>query len=73
MMVRRALDRLQPEFPSLEVKEIDIMIHPGTAWKNNIRMIPTLVCGEQRLSGIYLSTARVRSFLARCRGDAGSE
>ncbi len=70
MMVRRALDKLRPEFPSLEVEEIDIVTHPGTAWDNKIRMIPTLVCGERRLAGIFLSGAQIRSFLNQCRQDA---
>ena len=69
MMVRRVLDKLQPEFPNLALKEIDIVTHPGTAWKNGVRMIPTLVCGDRRLAGIYLSASRIRSFLAQCGQD----
>ncbi len=69
MLVRRALDRLQQEFPALEIEEIDIVTHPATAWKNNVRMIPTLVCEERRLSGLYLSSSRIRSFLAQCLQD----
>ncbi len=67
MMVRRALDKMRPEFPDLEIEEVDIIAHPRTAWKNSIRMIPTLVCGERRLSGIYLSSSQVRTFLDQCR------
>ncbi len=69
MMVRRALDTMQPDYPDLGIDEVDIVAHPRTAWKKGIRMIPTLVCGERRLSGIYLSSTQVRAFLEQCRDD----
>ena len=69
MMVSRALDRLQQEFPGLVIREVDIIVHPRTAWKNGVRMIPMLVCGEKRLSGVYLGSVRIREFLEECRAE----
>lgn len=67
MMVNRALKKLQPEFPEMTVTEVDIVSHPAVAWKNGIRMIPALVAGKKTLSGVYLSSSRIREFLEDCR------
>ncbi len=70
MMVNRALKKLQSEFPEMTVTEVDIVSHPVKAWKNGIRMIPTLVAGEKTLSGVYLDSSRIREFLEDCRKAA---
>lgn len=63
MMVSRALKKLLPEFPGLTVEEIDVVTHPATAFKNGVRMIPTLKAEEKTLSGIMLTTGQIKKFL----------
>jgi len=62
LLVSRELKKLKIEYPQLEIEEIDVLLHPLTTLKNNIRMIPTLMIDRQILSGIFLSAKRIRNF-----------
>ncbi|MBC8318262.1 MAG: hypothetical protein H8E41_10180 [Desulfobulbaceae bacterium] len=64
MLVGRELRKIQEEHPDIEVEEIDVVANPLKSWQDGIRMIPTLVRGEQKLSGIFLSAKEIRDFLA---------
>ena len=48
-----------------KVLEIDALMHPLQTWKEKIRMIPALKCGDDVLSGIMLSRDAVALFLNR--------
>ena len=63
MLVSRELTKLQQEFPELQVEKVDILTNPGRTLKEGVRMIPTLKAGDRQLSGIYLSSAKVREFV----------
>ncbi len=65
MMAGRELAKLKPDYPDLEVEEIDVVAHPATAWKDNIRMIPALKSDDLVLSGIFLSGERIKKFLKK--------
>lgn len=64
MLVSRELKKIQEEHPDLEVKEIDVVANPLKSWQDGIRMIPALIKGKQRLSGVFLSSKLIRDFLA---------
>lgn len=64
MLVGRALKNLQREIPNLDIEEVDVVANPLTSWRAGIRMIPTLVKGEHRLSGVLLSEKQIRDFLS---------
>ncbi len=63
MLASRELEKLKQEYPQLVITEIDVLLHPLTALKDNVRMIPTLKAGEQVLSGIFLSGKKIRNFI----------
>jgi len=63
MMVGRVLKKINKETGSLEVENVDILLHPRTALRAGITMIPTLLMGEKRLSGVFLSEDKIRDFL----------
>ena len=63
MMVGRELTKLQQEFPELGIEKVDILTSPGRAFKDGVRMIPTLKTGDGKLSGIFLSSAEIREFV----------
>jgi hypothetical protein len=63
MMVGRELKKIQEEDSDLEVKEIDVVANPRKSWQEGIRMIPTLIKGKKKLSGIFLSSKQIRDFL----------
>ena len=45
------------------VQEINVLQHPALAVKNKIAMVPALVVGDDRLSGIFLSLQAITTFL----------
>ncbi len=47
------------------VNRVDIVTEPGRAWKDGVRMIPTLKADGQSLSGIYLSPEKIRAFVTK--------
>ena len=63
MLVGRELTKLQQEFPQLEIEKVDILAQPGRALKDGIKMIPTLKSGDRLLTGIFLSSAKIRAFI----------
>lgn len=63
MIVGRELTRLQQEFPELRIEKVDILTSPGRALKDGVRMIPTLMTGDRKLSGIFLNSAAIREFV----------
>ncbi len=63
MIVSRELTRLQQEFPRLAIEKVDILTSPARALKQGVRMIPTLQAGEDTLTGVFLSAARIRNFI----------
>jgi hypothetical protein len=63
MIVGRELAKLEKEFPQLLIKKIDILTHPVQAMQEGVKMIPTLIAGEKRLSGFLLSSQELRSFV----------
>jgi hypothetical protein len=63
MLVSRELTKLQQEFPELEIEKVDILAEPGRTLKDGVKMIPTLKAGDRLLSGIFLSSAKIRNFI----------
>ncbi len=68
MMVGRALNKLQKEKNDFQINKVDVLVHPLTAIKEGITMIPTLQLGDKRLSGIFLSEEQIRDFLSSSAG-----
>lgn len=65
MMVDRELTRLAMEFPDIAVEKIDILRHPGDAWKEGIRMIPALKNKDRILSGFLPGNEEIRRFFEK--------
>lgn len=59
----RALNKLQEELPELTVETVEITREPLRAWKDGVRMLPTVTCNDRSLSGILLTTTALRKFL----------
>jgi hypothetical protein len=64
MFVSRELKKIQEEHPELEVEEIAVVANPLTSWQDGIRMIPTLIKGEKKLSGVFLTSKQIKDFLS---------
>ena len=64
MLMSRELKKIQEEHHDLEVEEIDVVANPLKSWQAGIRMIPTLIKGKKKLSGVFLTSKQIRDFLA---------
>lgn len=71
MLAGRELDKLLEQDPGFEVIKTDVAANPRKAWKDNIRMIPALKCGDRVLSGIFLSREQIRNFIEEAKRQGG--
>ncbi len=58
-----SLSELREEFPDLVVEKVEFLTNQARARSEDVRSIPTLVSGNRRLSGFYLTKERIRGFL----------
>jgi len=63
-MAARALNHLQTIFPNLEIHPVEITTHPLIAFRAGIRMFPALKINNSILSGVFLTQAKMRDFIA---------
>lgn len=57
------LSRLREEFPDVTVERVEYFTNLGRAKRDGVRAIPTLVAGERRLGGFFLTPRSIRRFL----------
>ncbi len=62
-MAGLSLSRLLRDFPDITVKKVEYLANLGRSRKEGVHLIPALVSGDKKLSGIYLSKKRIRQFL----------
>ena len=64
-MAKKALDELLQNRDDIDLEEIEILANPLLALKDGVKFIPTLKIGQERLSGILLSSDTIRTFLEK--------
>ena len=57
------LSQIEHEFPDVAVEKVEYFMNLGQARRDRVRGIPTLVAGERRLGGIFLTPQSIRRFL----------
>ena len=62
-MAGLSLSRLLRDFPDITLNKVEYLTNLGRAGKVGVRLIPTLVSDEKKLSGVHLSKKRIRQFL----------
>ena len=62
-MAKLSLSQLGEEFPDVRVEKVEYLTNLAAAHRAGVRTIPTLVAGDRKLSGFYLTKARIRRFL----------
>jgi predicted DsbA family dithiol-disulfide isomerase len=65
LLVGRALQKLQEEYPDLAVEKVEVTTHPAESLRQGIRIIPALTAGGRKLSGLILTPAAVREFVEK--------
>lgn len=64
-MVSRVLKKLQEEFPHLVIEEVEVTTNPLVSLRQGVKMIPTLMTGDKKLTGIILSEEKIRDFIIK--------
>jgi|TARA_B110000263_G_scaffold230221_1_gene224584 hypothetical protein len=67
-----SLKQLLPEFPNVVLEKVELLTNLGRARREGVPTIPTLVAGDQRLKGFYLTKNRIRRFLESLEPTGGS-
>ena len=58
-----SLTSLLSDFPDVTVEKVEYLSNLVHSHKDGVRRIPTLVSGDQKLTGFYLTKNRIRQFL----------
>jgi hypothetical protein len=58
-----SLSRLLRDFPDITVNKVEFVTNIRRAHRDGVHSIPSLVSGEKKLRGIYLTKKRIRQFL----------
>ncbi len=51
--------------PDIQIEEVDILGSPQRCLQDGIRMVPALVIGKDKLSGVFLSKKAIKTFINR--------
>ncbi len=62
-MAGLSLKRLLRDFPEISVEKVEYLTNRGQAREDGVHSIPTLVSGDKKLSGFYLTKKSIREFL----------
>ena len=62
-MTGRALNMIVGNYSDISIESIEVTTSPLKAWTEGVRMIPALRIGENTLSGLFLSSEQIRSFI----------
>ena len=62
-MASRALVRILDDFPNISVHKVELLTNPARSLKAGIRSIPSLVCDDKSLKGMFLNEQKIREFL----------
>ncbi len=62
-MASRALARILDDFPDIEIDKVEYLSNRALAREAGVKTIPSLVYGENKLSGFMLPKGKIRSFL----------
>lgn len=60
---RKALEELVADRSDITLEYVDVLSSPRRMVNDGIRMIPALVCGDKRLSGIWLGRDQLKKYL----------
>jgi len=57
------LSRQLRDFPDVTVEKVEYLANMGSSHKADVHTIPSLVAGEEKLSGFFLTNSGKRRFL----------
>lgn len=66
-MAQKALDELLKDRDDVQIEKVEIITNPLRALQDGVKIIPTLISGNERISGILLSRKKIKSFLEKVK------
>ena len=66
-MAKKTLDELLKNTDDVQIEEVEIITSPLRALKDGVKFIPTLKCGDEQISGIFLNKKTIETFLKKVR------
>jgi hypothetical protein len=60
-----ALSQLRADFPDVVVEKVEYLANIGRASREGVWLIPSLVAGDKKLSGVLLTKKSMRDFLEK--------
>jgi len=68
-MAKKALDELLVDMNDVQLEEVEILSNPLRALKDGVKFIPAIKSGQEQLSGILLSSEKIKSFLKKVQSS----
>ncbi|MBI4793663.1 MAG: hypothetical protein HY789_13255 [Deltaproteobacteria bacterium] len=65
LLVGLVLNKLREKYRDLDIARIEVTTSPVESLRQGVRIIPTLMAGGDKLSGIILTPAAVREFVEK--------
>ena len=66
-MAKKTLDELLKDTDDMQIEEVEIITNPLRTLKDGVKFIPTLKCGDEQISGIFLNRKTIETFLEKVR------
>jgi len=63
LLAGKYLSAIIGDDPAVQIEEVDILGSPKRCRQDGIRMIPAIVIGKDKLSGIFLSRKAIEAFI----------
>ena len=70
-MTGLSLSRVLSDFPDVQLQKVDVLANKKRAREDGVRMIPALVSGDRKVSGIIMGPKKIRRFLESLSADSG--
>ena len=62
-LAKKHLQAITSGQTDVEIEEVDILLSPGRAWSDGVRMIPTLKIGNELLTGVIVKREAIEDFI----------
>lgn len=71
MLVGLTLKKIIAAHPgAIELEAVEVTTSPARTWRDGVRMLPAIRCGDRILAGFTLGAEAIRTFLAEnCAGS----
>lgn len=62
-MAQKYLRQIALDDSAISIEEVDVLLSPGRAWKEGVRMIPALQIDNDLKSALYLNKESIMEFI----------